>query len=1108
MTKMPPCPGVGKVHNMETRQLQSSSEDVPDDLLHLEDFNDIELLRCLKIRYGRHQIFTWVGSVLVSVNPYRDIGVFKEDLMEGYADVTQHTGRPHLFASVAACLAAPGSRHALLISGESGAGKTEATRAALSFLASRCGAAHGVRDRLLHSNPVLEAFGNAKTRQNGNSSRFGKFIEVHISRVGELTGATLRPYMLEASRVAGDLPQAERTYHIFYQLRAALGALAEGTLPPGPLWQKLAQVPEWQEAAHAAARPLVDSRRLAGGPPQAECLKAFEELYERLLGTGMTHKEVAECARIVAAVGMLADEQASLEDLVGTLEVLIGTPETELVWFFSKVESTVGTTCRERFVRCRGEREAETLRASVAQELYAALFAWVTRLVASGVAPPAAAPPGGKRLGLLDLYGFEVFQSNGFEQLLINYCNERIQQLFNRQVFLSEAEDYALEGLDCDGQWQRLTAACQLPALTLLQGEPGGFAGIFGVVNDHSRIGFETCGDGGAVAEAVAVSCGSHPAFRRSARDSARVFGVAHFAGEVFYEARHFVRKNASSHRPDIVAFLRRHGGSFVRQLFAGETAADTCTSGASLVADAANVGSDDGDAPGRRRLMGTTLISAFRAELNELCEALEERECRHIRCLRPNDSQVPLFFDDPSMLRQCRYSGLLEATRIRRYGFAHRRTLAAFSSRYRVVLPGACRRSSTTANACRAICEVMRAAGLPGDAARSGRTKVFLQEAALTWLEDARIEFASARVTAGAHGWHARRHFRRIRQAAIRITRTASRWHARRRVARHRWAVLRAQALIRGFIARREAQRRHWQQQMTRGYKEELSVGVPLQTPARSPRGAPSPGTKHRSVLHSPNAMCGAPERRPGRIVRPSSQKENAAPCRAEVMLTADGRKQVPGSPPQTAGRRQVLTALSSPNSPERTKDRLQVQLAQVGRALRAGRITADQLERTGPQMEGLLDNLLNVAKQHAGYGNQLSTPSGWHAPDKQVQPHKKPPAGRVPRPAASVVAHPGLRRGLLQDERSRALCMRPVLEASNCRGWTPSERRRAWSMRPHRKPTASHNSTLVAEETTLSSCCGSRPGSPRGQQAAGGQCFRSGIPLGKTLANIGNCY
>jgi len=752
----------------ETRKIPY---DAPEDLLHLEDFTDGELLRALWTRYQRKEIYTWVGSVLVSVNPYRDIGIFRDDVAAQYAS-NNPPQAPHLYATVRAALNAPGKQHALLITGESGAGKTEATRAVLSFLALRHTATDYIRDRLLKSTPVLEAFGNAHTRQNTNSSRFGKFIEVYLSNDCEVVGAALQPYMLEASRVSGDLPQGERTYHVFYLLRAALATLsgAQGSPPKGQFWTRLASSPEWAGLARTASPALTASTRLQGGPPDARCLECFQQLFEGLLSTGMQPCEVAECSRVVAAVSLLSDAGLG-ESAIATAASLLRIPQEVLVGFFTTAEMSVGTAGRERLQRARSGREVATLRASFAQELYTALFGWLTRLIARGIAPPTSTS-NCRLLGLLDLYGFEVFSSNGFEQFLINYCNERLQQFFNRQVFMCEAEEYAAEGLDTDGEWWRLTAACQLPALSFLEGEPGSSTGAFGVINDRSRCGFEASsgGEGCALAEAVAAACGGHAAFRRAPRNANRVFGIAHFAGTVYYEAAQFVRKNASAHRPDIAAFLRQYGSPFVRSLAGdgeGETDAPPVRSNPSSNTNAS--GST------RRKLFGRTLITVFREELNELCAALEARQCRHVRCLRPNDEQASGVFNDDSMLRQCRYSGLLEAARIRRQGYAHRRPLRTFAARYAFInnskdfrFSGQPVSNEQAARDCAAICRAASRAGIaPGDAC-VGRTKVFLRETALMWLEATRTRVAAGKVLALLRGHHAKKQYERLSRAVL----------------------------------------------------------------------------------------------------------------------------------------------------------------------------------------------------------------------------------------------------------------------------------------------------------------------------------------------------
>jgi len=781
---------------------RNTPRDVPDDLLHLEDFNDAELLRSLWSRYERREIYTWVGSVLVSVNPYRDIGAFHPEVASRYAAKSPPQA-PHLYAIVNAAIAAPGGRHALLITGESGAGKTEATRAALSFLAMRHNADDTIRDRLLSSTPVLEAFGNAHTRQNTNSSRFGKFVEVHLSAAGSIVGATVRPYMLETSRVAGGLVQGEKTYHIFYFLRAALDALTSGTAPPGPFWARLAHSPEWSDIVRAGGGQLSKSERLAGGPSEGICLKLFETLHESLTSTGMQHSEIAECSRMISAVGLLAEETISEEEF-GAAAALLRIPASALKRFLTTTETMIGSARQERMVRGRSEHESATLRASLAQELYASLFSWITRLVAKGIAPPEDLH-GGRMLGLLDLYGFEVFEKNGFEQFLINYCNERLQQFFNRQVFTREAEEYAAEGLDSDGQWLCLTMACQLPALALLEGEKFGSVGVFGVINDRSRCGFENAdGVGNAVVESIVSACRNHPAFRKASRDCGRCFGVAHFAGEVQYDASQFVRKNASAHRPDIVAFLRQNGGSFIRDVFASEVTVGDAVDGDMKAADG------EESKGGRRKLFGRTLISVFREELQELCTVLEARDCRHVRCLRPNDSQTALVFDDVSMLRQCRYSGLLEATRIRKQGYAHRRPMRTFAARYALILPAReerrkARRVSASGAAliCSAICDTICAGGIDSQDARTGHSKVFLRETALKWLEEKRQHVAATHVVAALRALHASRQFIRV-QCATRRLQAACRGHiVRVRVMREIYALRCAEAEAAAAAAR-----------------------------------------------------------------------------------------------------------------------------------------------------------------------------------------------------------------------------------------------------------------------------------------------------------------
>lgn len=759
------------------------TEDGPDNLLTLEDFDDNDLLQALWQRYERKNIYTWVGNLLVAVNPYFNIGVFKDEVAASYASASP-PNEPHLYSVVMGALQDAGNKQAILISGESGAGKTEATRAVLQFLALNCTATLNIRERILRSTPVLEAFGNAQTRQNKNSSRFGKFIEVYFSGEKEVIGATLHPYMLESSRVAGVLPEGERTYHVFYLLRAGLAASAPSRTKRPPC-EILDQSTDWKNLIEDSMEFMQNSPRLASDTPDDEYVHRFQELVEGLFRTGLDVDKVVGCFRIVIASIALVDNSTELASRLLQIE------EADVRKFLTTADMSIGGEGAngEHVLRDRTERESTTICSTLAQELYSSLFTWLTRQVAKGILPPFPTPSGGRVLGLLDLYGFEVFSTNGFEQFLINYCNERMQQFSNRQVFLCEAEEYAAEGLDTNGNWHRVAAACKLPALALLEGEagPSGTVGLFGVLNDRSRCGFETQGGevsgNSALIAAITQSCGKHIAFRHAGTKDNRLFGVRHFAGDVYYEAAQFVRKNSSANRPEVIGFLRSKGCDFVREVF---DALEQDSSSEDPKGNVVEAGPQLCGKP-RKKKPGRTQISIFQQELNELCASLEARLCRHVRCLRPNDTQAALHFDDSSMLRQCRYSGLLEAARIRRSGYAHRQTIPKFVFQYKTVLPTRDARrnvrdiynsrrwqaplgSPEIVEVCRAICEFGVNSGLPQGHTAIGHTKVFFGDPAKAWLNKVKRCRAYGTVYALLKCHVDRVRFKRTRKSTIRL--------------------------------------------------------------------------------------------------------------------------------------------------------------------------------------------------------------------------------------------------------------------------------------------------------------------------------------------------
>jgi len=423
----------------------------------------------------------------------------------------------------------------------------------------------------------------------------------------------------------------------------------------------------------------------------------------------------------------------------------------------------------------------------------------------------------------------------------------------------------------------------------------------------------------------------------------------------------------------------------------------------------------------GRRRLLGSTLTTAFRTELNELCASLEARECRHIRCLRPNDAQMPLVFDDASMLRQCRYSGLLEATRIRRFGFGHRRSQSVFLQRYilifhearRVTRAAGCEAlplpqdDDSASAACAAICDAMRRGGVAQEEVCMGRTKVFLREAALVWLEDARVLIAAARITSVSRAWHAKRRWGRLRLAIVRLQALARGFLVRAVARQLRKEALEAaardfekatlaatslQRWWRGCIpAHRhpevsmvlsdqelwKAQRRAaWVSPTARSDTPSIEVSPPA---LRSPRGASKFSAQRAKLVGHPMVAGVAGRHRAAPLRKEKAEKENQAPRGATATggLARKAQTSAACSPPpsprpaasvvrhalapspsavgsgEAGRRRQVLGALSEDG---RRPNRLQAQLFRLGKALQHGELPPEQAE----VVEEIMDSLM----------------------------------------------------------------------------------------------------------------------------------------------------
>jgi len=570
--------------------MQSSDYDGVDDILHLSSVSEASLLHTLRQRFKNDNIYTSAGQILISINPYKPITVNNESIYSkskidfyrkssGWTEKPPHlfqiadraytalmdsahsfTAQQHMEDEDAVMLLehhhAPGKirNQSIIISGESGAGKTEATKIIMKFLAkitkkttSTSGSmVAALEDRVLSSNPLLETFGNAQTLRNNNSSRFGKFIHIYFScDTGAITGASISNYLLEKTRIT-DRVDGERNYHIFYQLLSAAKEMDQLGLDGGL----------------AAFRYLENK----GAVTETDA-ESFVETVKCLTSIGLAEEEQQSVFGMAAAVLHLGNIQfdeaeneaatiseASLPSLKKAC-ALLGLDEAELSDALLKKVIVING---KEIHKPQNVAMADDKRDALAKMTYASLFLWLVQCINEKLSETSASEKKavtGKIgfIGVLDIYGFECFETNGFEQLLINYCNEKLQRHFNRHLFEVEQELYANEGVD----WSYITFNDNQECLELIEGGNGGKAGIINTLDD-AWSGMGATSDKDAqfakrLYSKFAAPAGStkegHPNFVPSKFGSDRDFTIVHYAGEVKYTVDGFVEKNMETLR-------------------------------------------------------------------------------------------------------------------------------------------------------------------------------------------------------------------------------------------------------------------------------------------------------------------------------------------------------------------------------------------------------------------------------------------------------------------------------------------------------------------------------------------------------------------------------
>ncbi|KAM4848765.1 unconventional myosin-VIIa isoform 3-T3 [Urocitellus parryii] len=735
-----------------------------EDMIRLGDLNEAGILRNLLIRYRDHLIYTYTGSILVAVNPYQLLSIYSPEHIRQYTNKKIGEMPPHIFAIADNCyfsMKRNSRDQCCIISGESGAGKTESTKLILQFLAAISGQHSWIEQQVLEATPILEAFGNAKTIRNDNSSRFGKYIDIHFNTRGAIEGAKIEQYLLEKSRVCRQAPD-ERNYHVFYCMLAGMSQEQKKKLGLG-------QATDYNYLAMGnciTCEGRVDSQEYAN----------IRSAMKVLMFTDTENWEISKLLAAILHLGNLQYEARTFENL-DACEVLFSPSLTTAASLLEVNPPDLMSCLTSRTLITRGEtvstplsmEQALDVRDAFVKGIYGRLFVWIVDKINVAIyKPPSQEVKNSRRsIGLLDIFGFENFTVNSFEQLCINFANEHLQQFFVRHVFKLEQEEYDLESID----WLHIEFTDNQDALDMIANKP---MNIISLIDEESKFpkGTDT-----TMLYKLNSQHKLNTNYVPPKNNHETQFGINHFAGIVYYETQGFLEKNRDTLHGDIIQLVHSSRNKFIKQIFQADVAMGAET-----------------------RKRSPTLSSQFKRSLELLMRTLGACQPFFVRCIKPNEFKKPMLFDRHLCVRQLRYSGMMETIRIRRAGYPIRYSFVEFVERYRVLLPGVkpAYKQGNLRGTCQRIAEAVLGTH---DDWQIGKTKIFLKDHHDMLLEVERDKAITDRVILLQkiiRGFKDRSNFLKLKNAATLIQKHWRGYTCRRNYELMRLGFLRLQALHR----------------------------------------------------------------------------------------------------------------------------------------------------------------------------------------------------------------------------------------------------------------------------------------------------------------------
>lgn len=803
----------GKTHkiNKKTegtiRPMHPTSVKGVDDMIRLGDLNEAGLLRNLLIRHKEGLIYTYTGSILVAVNPYQLLPLYTIEHVHMYTDRRLGELPPHVFAIADSCffnMRRNKKNQCCVISGESGAGKTESTKLMLQFLAAVSGQHSWIEQQILEANPILEAFGNAKTVRNDNSSRFGKYIDINFTNGGAIEGARIEQYLLEKSRVCRQAPE-ERNYHVFYYMLMGMSADQKKILSLG-------------NAAEYDYLTMGNCTSCEG----RDDVKEYAHFRSALKILMFTENDSWEISKLLAAIlhlGNVKFESTIVNNMEGCkiqqsshFDMACQLMEVAPKELEKNLTDRSFMTARESLTKHLTSEQAVDGRDAFVKAIYGRLFIWVVDKINAAIhKPPEDTKEPRQSIGLLDIFGFENFNKNSFEQLCINFANEQLQQFFVKHVFKLEQDEYARENI----VWQHIDYKDNQTTLDVLASKP---LNMLALIDEESSFpkGTDT-----TMLQKMNQHHGKGGIYIPPKNNYETQFGVQHFAGVVYYDSKGFLEKNRDALSPDLIQLMETSANKLLKQVFESELVTNTAKKGHPKMTITAASNSLRQSPDSKKRV--PTLIGQFRQSLDSLMKTLTVCQPYFIRCIKPNDFKKPMLFDRELCMRQLRYSGMMETIRIRKAGYPVRYTFQEFLDRYRVLLKTyLCDpKTESKEKCCESICETVLAG--EGDW-KTGKTKIFLKDSHDTMLELERVNKLHEKallIQKVLRGYKYRRHFLRQKAAALVIQKT---WRGHKGRKLYRVVQL-------GF-ARLQAQVRS--RQLHYQYKRQREATVVLQTHIR----------------------------------------------------------------------------------------------------------------------------------------------------------------------------------------------------------------------------------------------------------------------------------